>query len=174
MLAGKAEFENKHFEAATARWEQALRVSKDPATSRQIEISVAEARALSPKSPGTPASAPVGLAFVAGRVSVDPGLGKSLSPDDTVFIFARPAEGSRMPVAMLRRHVRDLPIDFALDDSLSMVAGTKLSKFEHVIVGARISHRGDVIPAAGDLQGTVGPVALGSTGLKVEINAVVK
>ena len=37
------------------------------------------------------------------------------APDDTVFILARPSAGRGMPVAILRKNVRDLPIQFSLD-----------------------------------------------------------
>jgi cytochrome c-type biogenesis protein CcmH len=137
-----------------------------------VETSVAEARAfLAPAGNGVSAAAG-GLAFVAGRVTVAPALQAQIGPDDTVFIYARPAEGSRMPVAFLRKRARDLPLDFALDDTLAMVPQARLSQHALVLVGARISKRGDVIPAAGDLEGELAAVKLGSTGLVLEINRV--
>ena len=48
------------------------------------------------------AAAP-GVAFVSGRVSLADDLIKKAPPDATVFVFARPAQGSRMPVALLRK-----------------------------------------------------------------------
>ena len=39
-------------------------------------------------------------------------------------------------------------------------------------LGVRVSKRGDAIPVAGDLEGELSPVALGATGLKLEINRV--
>ena len=39
-----------------------------------------------------------------------PALQSQASPDDTLFVFARPTLGSRMPVALLRKKVRDLPL----------------------------------------------------------------
>jgi len=39
-----------------------------------------------------------------------------------------------------------------------------------VFVGVRVSKRGDAIPAAGDLEGEIGPVKLGATGLVLEVS----
>ena len=49
-------------------------------------------------------------------MSLSPKLKGQAAPDDTVFIFARAAEGPPMPLAVLRKQVRDLPSTFALDD----------------------------------------------------------
>jgi cytochrome c-type biogenesis protein CcmH len=91
-----------------------------------------------------------------------------------VFIFATPVGGSRMPVAIMRRHVRDLPLEFSLDDTLSMVPDMRLSKVSTVVIGARISRRGDVAPQPGDMQGSTAPVAVGTRGIRLEISEVLK
>jgi cytochrome c-type biogenesis protein CcmH len=109
---------------------------------------------------------------VTGRVSLAPELAGRVQPDDTVFIFARPLQGSRMPVALMRRKARELPLEFKLDDSMAMVPDIKLSMLAKVAVGARVSRRGDATPHAGDLQGLVEPVALGSRDVQVRIGEV--
>ncbi|MCP5091442.1 MAG: hypothetical protein GY949_11015 [Gammaproteobacteria bacterium] len=63
-------------------------------------------------------------------------------PTDTIFIFARAVGGPPTPVAVLRRRVSDLPLDFLLNDSQAMSADAKLSNFEQVVVTARISRSG--------------------------------
>jgi cytochrome c-type biogenesis protein CcmH len=107
-------------------------------------------------------------------VSLAPALRATAAPDDTVFIFARAAEGSRMPLALLRKQVKDLPLEFKLDDSLAMSPATRLSTAQRVIVGARISKSGQAMPQPGDLEGLTAPVAVGATGLKIEIATPVK
>jgi cytochrome c-type biogenesis protein CcmH len=113
-------------------------------------------------------------ATVSGTVSLSPSLAAQAGPDDVVFIFARAAEGSRMPLAVLRKRVRDLPASFTLDDSLAMSPAAKLSGAPRVIVGARVSKSGNATPSPGDLTGQVGPVSLGSGALVVEIREQVK
>jgi cytochrome c-type biogenesis protein CcmH len=78
-----------------------------------------------------------------------------------------------MPVALMRRRAEELPFEFRLDDSMSMVSQARLSLQSRVIVGARISKRGDATPGSGDLQGFSAPVAIGTQGLKLEIAEVV-
>jgi cytochrome c-type biogenesis protein CcmH len=95
---------------------------------------------------------------VSGKVTLAPDLAKKASPEDTVFIFARAAEGPRMPLAILRKKVSDLPLKFTLDDSLAMSPAARLSGMPQVIVGARISKSGNAMPQPGDLQGFTKPV----------------
>ena len=72
---------------------------------------------------------------------------------------------------MLRKQVKDLPLRFALDDTMSMVPNAKLSNFPQVVVGARISKSGDATAQAGDLEGATDPVAPGAQGLTIVINS---
>ncbi len=184
-LAGTDAFDRKDFAGAAKLWEKLLEYGpSDPAFVQQIKGSVAEAReraglgpvvaqAAPPAAPAAPKSpgdaAPVGAASVSGTVTLSPALTAKASPDDTLFIFARAAEGSRMPLAIVRKRVRDLPVRFTLDDSLAMSPAAKLSGASSVIVGARISKSGDAMPAPGDLEGQVGPLPLGTRGIALEI-----
>ncbi len=110
---------------------------------------------------------------ISGKVNLATGLAAKASPGDTVFVFARAAQGPRVPLALLRRQVKDLPFEFSLDDSMAMVPDFTLSKYSPVIVGARISHSGDAIAAAGDLQGFSKPVTTGAAAVNVTIDQVV-
>ena len=122
---------------------------------------------------GQAASAAAGQPFVAGRVTVAAALKDRIGPDDTVFVFARAANGPRMPLAILRKQVRDLPLKFTLDDSLAMSPAATLSSAQRVVVGARISKSGNAMTQPGDLQGFSAPVAPGASGLAIEIAEVV-
>lgn len=111
-----------------------------------------------------------GGAEVAGTVTLDPALKGKVADTDTVFIFARAANGPRFPLAVLRKQVRDLPVRFVLDDSMSMVPNAKLSNFPAVVVGARISKTGNATGGPGDLEGMTEPVKPGASGLKIVVN----
>jgi cytochrome c-type biogenesis protein CcmH len=91
-----------------------------------------------------------------------------------VFIFARPAEGPRMPLAVMRKRVRDLPTAFTLDDSMAMTPAAKLSNYAQFVVGARVSKSGSPAPQPGDLEGLSAPVKPGATGIAVLINAEIR
>ncbi len=123
---------------------------------QQIQLARAKLGDAAPPEPAPPAAA--GGSSIRVTVSLDPALRDSASPDDTVFIFARAVSGPRMPLAIVRKQVRDLPVTVTLDDSMSMTPAMTLSRFPQVVVGARISRTGQAMAAAGDLQGMKSPV----------------
>lgn len=124
--------------------------------------------------PETAAAAPtVAEARVAGRVSIAAGLESQMSPGDTLFVFARAVDGPPMPLAIVRTTAAELPLEFTLDQAMAMMPGMSLATVDRVMIGARISSSGNAMPQSGDLQGTTGPVAVGSEGLEVVIDSVV-
>lgn len=180
-LAGTEAFDRKDYVRAATYWGQVVQLGPaDNALVQQIGPSLTEARELAglPAATGLPAgsspTAKVSDTTVSGTVTLSAALRKDANADDTVFIFARAAEGSRMPLAIVRKQVRDLPIQFTLDDSTSMSPASKLSGTTKVIVGARISKSGNAMPQAGDMSGQSGVVSLGASGLQVEIKDTVK
>ncbi len=111
---------------------------------------------------------------VSVNVTVDDSLLEQAAPTDAVFIFARAPQGPPMPLAVARKQVKDLPVQVTLDDSMAMMPEMRLSKFEQVNVGARISKTGNALPQSGDLQGLTGPVSVaGSDTIDVTINEIV-
>lgn len=110
---------------------------------------------------GSP-NAAIGMssAQVFGKLSLSARAAEFVRPTDTVFVFARAVGGSGVPAAVLQRPASDLPFDFRLNDSQSMVNGIKLSDFDEVIVTARISRRGDGTEALQGLEAKTVPIAV--------------
>jgi cytochrome c-type biogenesis protein CcmH len=79
-----------------------------------------------------------------------------------------------MPVAMLRRKVGDLPLQFSLDDGMAMTPQFKLSTVGKVLIGARVSKSGDALARPGDLEGLSGAVDVGAGNVKVLISSLVR
>jgi cytochrome c-type biogenesis protein CcmH len=192
-LSGTAAFNRKDFKLAVQRWERLASVSPpDSAFLPQLQSSIDEARSLAGMPPGPrvaaaaqpsqgvtsaapgSASAAATGALLTGTVKLAPALAAQARPEDVVFVFARPAEGARMPLAILRYQVKDLPVSFRLDDSMAMSPAMKLSAFPQVVVTARVSKSGQAAPGPGDLSGQSAAVANQTQGLVVEINEVVK
>lgn len=194
-LAGTAAFNRGDFATAVKHWDRVAQIG--PADGQLVEMArsgVAEARergklaaagpvavatattsaataaATTPTTPTTAASAAASPGpGITGTVRLSAALKAQAAPEDTVFIFARPAEGVRMPLAIVRKQVKDLPFDFKLDDSQAMSPAAKLSGATRVIVGARISKSGQAMPQPGDLEGLSAPVDAAASGVVVEI-----
>lgn len=195
-LAGTAAFYRRDYALALRHWEKMGTIDPGSPFVQQIQGGIDEARKLMAGAGGGPAAAPAPAAApptpvaqtaaepkskgtppgasVSGVVSLSPALAAKADPQDTVFVFARATEGQRMPLAILRKQVKDLPLSFTLDDSTAMSPATRLSSAQQVIVGARISKSGNATPQPGDLQGFSQPVAVGASGLKIEIGEEVK
>ena len=178
-LAGTVAFEKKDFKGAIAHWRKILEVvPPDSDMADSIRDSIADAEKLSggtakaqPVPKTAAASAP---GAVSGMVRLAPALASRVAPTDTVFVFARPADGPRMPLAVIRKQVRELPAAFSLDDTMAMAAGMKLSDHPRVVVGARISKSGSPTPQPGDLEGLSAPVKVGDTGVTVVIGTEIR
>jgi cytochrome c-type biogenesis protein CcmH len=181
-LAGTAAFYRKDYALALRHWEKMAQIDPDSPYVRQIQEGIDEARRLAAGGAASTQSAPPAPAqstqatartSVSGVVTLARALVDKASPEDTVFVFARAVEGPRMPLAILRKQVKDLPLKFTLDDSMAMSPAARLSSAQRVVVGARISKRGNATAQAGDLQGLSAPVAPGASGLAIEITQVV-
>lgn len=185
-LSGSAAFERRDYQGAVTQWTKILSIAPpESEIGRSIVSSINEAQKMAGQpvtmpqatlaaAQTTPAAATVtqaASAEVAGTVELDAALRSKVSDTDTVFIYARAAEGPRFPLAVLRKQVKDLPTAFVLDDTMSMVPNAKLSNFPMVVVGARISKSGSATPSAGDLEGVIDPVRSGAKGLLIRINS---
>lgn len=180
-MAGSAAFDRKDYKTAVRYWETLLaRVGADSDFAKSVASNIAEARELGgikgPVAVAAKKDAPKavpGGGVVRGTVSLSPSVSAKVDSADTVFIFARPAEGSRMPLALLRKQVKDLPYTFTLDDSLAMTPQAKLSNYPEVVVGARVSKAGGATPQSGDVEGYSGKIRTGGAPVKIVIDKLV-
>jgi cytochrome c-type biogenesis protein CcmH len=180
-LAGSNAFALKDYVGAVKYWEKVTQFGPaDNDLVKQVESSLAEARGLAglpavkvvPKAELAAASSATGT--VAGTVSISASLIKQTNPNDTVFIFARAAEGSKMPLAIVQKQVKDLPFTFTLDDTTAMSPAAKISSASKVVIGARVSKSGNATPQPGDLSGQTSVINVGASGIQLEIKDLVK
>ena len=106
-------------------------------------------------------------------VSLSPTLAKQAAPDDVVYVFARAVSGPRMPLAIVRAQVKDLPATIVLEESQGMGQGMTLSSAPEVIVVARVSKSGMANAQNGDLEGMSAPVKKGTKSISISIANVV-
>jgi cytochrome c-type biogenesis protein CcmH len=171
-LSGSAAFERQDYKTAIVYWETVI---KQPGVGSELaqalQKGVDESRA---RLTGKPvAVVPAGKERVTGIVNLDDSLKSRVRPDDTVFVFARAATGPRMPLAIVKIKVADLPYKFTFDDSMAMMPERKLSQFADVVIGARVSKSASATPSPGDLEGISDKIKPGRTGVRVTIDRAV-
>jgi cytochrome c-type biogenesis protein CcmH len=109
------------------------------------------------------------------QVSLATELQSDAKPEDTVFIYAQALSGPKMPLAIIRKQVRELPLSVSLTDAESMLPNMKLSNFKQVRLLARISKSGNAMPQTGDLIGVIEQANLADRKeIKMVINGRVK
>jgi len=181
-LRGTAAFEAGKYAAAAADWQRLLAVLEPGSEdARTVEANIAEAQAKG----GLPAAkakvggggtakgpAAAAKAAVTGRVELVAGLVSQVPAGSLLMVVARPNDGSRMPVAVLRVPAAGLPLEFTLDDSLALNPDRPLSQFPELQIEARISQSGQAMPQPGDLFGPVQTVKLGASKVTLKIDQV--
>lgn len=163
-MAGIAASESGDKKQAVSYWQKLKQqLPVDSPDTRQIEAYIAEMEG-KPAPVAESRSEKTKPQAVGRKIRVAVTLAKELigktQPDDAVFIFARAAEGPPMPLAVVRKQVRNLPLEVSLDDTMSMMPGMNISSFERIVLGARISKTGKPTPTPGDLQGLNQPLVL--------------
>jgi cytochrome c-type biogenesis protein CcmH/NrfG len=91
-------------------------------------------------------------ARITVKVALNPKFKDQVGPEDTVFVFAKAAQGPPMPLAIMRLTASQLPASVTLTDGMGMVPNVTLSQFPQIVLGARISKSGNAMAQPGDLQ----------------------
>lgn len=138
---GMAAFEAAAYADAARYWERllALEPPGSPGAQMLTELLV-EARARIGE-PVAGVEDPIDDSATRVTVSVTLPAGAEVSTG-SIFVLARPANSNqRMPIAVVRRSVTDLPLEVTLDDSNSM-AGQSLSTLDRVDIEVQLSPSG--------------------------------
>jgi cytochrome c-type biogenesis protein CcmH len=177
-LAGTAAFEARDYPAAIRHWERlAQKIPPDSEFAQSIAGSLAEARQLAGgAAPVAKVQTPNAAIepVIRGTVRLSPKLAAQVSPDDTLFVFARAINGPRVPLAVKRFRAAQLPVEFMLDKAAAMSPEMTLAQHAEVTVGARISKSGSPGSKSGDLEGFRQPVKVGgSAAIEIVIDTLV-
>lgn len=111
----------------------------------------------------------VASASLRVKVRVDKAVAGKFSPEDTLYVFAKPLQGPPMPLAVIKRPAGALPLSLELDDSQSMMPQRPLSSVQEIVVSARISRHGSPDPQPGDLEAVAVPVRQGGQSQSLEL-----
>ncbi|MBQ4879995.1 c-type cytochrome biogenesis protein CcmI [Pseudoalteromonas luteoviolacea] len=106
------------------------------------------------------------------QVRIDDKLLGQLPDNATLFVFAKAANGPRMPLAVQKLTVFNLPLVVTLNDSMAMLPDLKLSNFNEVVITARISVDDSVMTQAGELEGTSDVVTINKD-TRQQVNVII-
>lgn len=160
-MLGMAHFEQGDYQRAIDYWQRLLPSLGPVSPNRKIIMAgIEQAKSRLGSSDTTSIDRPdvIKNASIQLWVSIDEGI--IASSDSVVFVFARSASGPRMPLAVAKLTVADLPVILTLDDSMAMAPGLNLSSQKEIEVVARIAKNGIANPGPGDIEGRVGPIKL--------------
>ena len=173
FLAGAAASERRDFAAVVDYWGRLLpQLEAGSEEAKSLGEAGDKARAIVEGKVGTAEPTAQAPETVSGEVALSGKVAAQAKPDDLLFVFARPDEGSRMPLAVVRAKVADLPLQFSFDDSMALSGGQKISDLGTISIEARVAKAGKAQSSSGDLFGIVKGVKPGTRDVKVVIDQV--
>ena len=150
-LIGMAKAEEGRFVEAKQYWQKLLGLlPADSESLPQVQqmLAAVDAEQAKQQSVGTPVDINV-------QVDIDPQLKANLPANTTVFIYAQAVNGPKMPLAIVRKQLNELPVKVILNDSVAMQGTSKLGDHQQLRILARASQSGQAMSQPGDLIGSV-------------------
>jgi cytochrome c-type biogenesis protein CcmH len=183
-LAGMAKAESGAYSQALQYWQRLKKIlPPDSESYQELMGLIAEVQAQTPGLEVANVEAALPEEVVAtttnAKIQVKVSLSQSLKgktkPEHTVFIYAQAMNGPKIPLAIVREQVKNLPMTVTLSDQQAMSPMMKLSSFEQVKLIARISKTGSAMPQKADLIGEVGSISTTKNKLvEIEISKEIK
>ncbi|HEY7774553.1 MAG TPA: c-type cytochrome biogenesis protein CcmI [Marinagarivorans sp.] len=169
-MSGLVAFQNSDYRNAVIYWQRAKQQldpesrsaqALDGAINKAARAAIAAGQDISSSEEAQKERVAADAAAQGFDVSVTIADGINAQAGDTVFVYARAWQGAKMPLAIQRITVAELPKTLRLDASMAMAPGMDLTTAAELELIARISKSGSPVPQSGDWQGTLGPVSLG-------------
>lgn len=173
FLAGAAASDRNDFTAVAEHWGRLLlQLQPGSEEAKSLGAAVDKAREIVAQQGSAKAAQAPAPEAISGEVTLSGKLAAQAKPDDLLFVFARADEGPRMPLAVLRVRVAELPLQFRFDDTMALPGGQKISGYKTVSVEARIAKAGQAQTSSGDLFGAVKAIKPGSRDIQLVIDQV--
>ncbi len=145
-LLALSDYHQKNYQAAIAWWQKiAMQLPPGSDDSKMLAALIAKVQLQQ-----DPNQKPVELQV---HVTLAPSLISKVSPQDVVFVYATGIGGSKIPLAVVRYKVEDLPLTLTLDQADAMLPTATLANAKQVVIYARISKSRQPLPQTGDLIG---------------------
>ncbi len=172
-IAGGLAFDRGEATQAHRLWARARALlPADSAFAQELDRSMKAAEAEGARA-ANPATAISGTVQLAPELATD--LAANARPEATVFVIVRAAHqgtAPRMPLAVRRHRVAELPLRFTLDTSDAMTPTARWAAGDALEVEVLVSHTGEARAQAGDL--VAGPVGVkaGADGVALVVGTV--
>ncbi len=162
-LAGIDAFSKKDYVNAIKYWEHTVKLTgQDSPGSQALVAGIERAATLYFAEGGTEESLAAARAGRQLSINVSLAEGVEVRPDQIVFVYARMWQGAKMPLAIARVSVSELPKRVLLTEAMAMTPAMSLGSVDNVEVVARVSQDGTATAKAGDWEGSFGPVDMKS------------
>jgi len=158
-LSGMSKAELGQYDEAIVIWRKLQqRYQPGQAEHQEVQDMINAALERSGKAAEAVQPAPTAAASASPTINVNVTLGEqfktSVNADDSLMVYVKAANGPKMPLAAVKRQVKDLPLNISFDDSMAMMPTMKISSVDEVVVTARVSRSGNAIPETGEPIGT--------------------
>lgn len=159
-LAGINAYQEQDYRGAARYWQQAVDILGPDAPSARALLGGIQRAQLEAAQAGRESGDPAAVSSITLKVSLAEGV--DVAPDQLVYVYARAWQGSRMPLAITRLTVAELPKTIVLNETMAMSAAASLAQADRVEVVARISEDGSATAKSGDWQVSAGPLDMES------------
>ena len=172
-MSGLVAFSNNDYRNAILFWQRAKQqLDANSRSAQALDGAINKAAAAAVKAgvdvtvtaEAKPAQTDNGESDQGFDVDVSLAEGVSADASDTVFVYAREV-GGKMPLAIARFTVADLPKVIRLDNSMAMAPGMNMASVKQLELVARISKAGSPVPQSGDWQALSEAVTLSESGI---------
>jgi len=172
ILLGMHNFSAQEYQQAIGYWQRIIDANKPNVNIAALQEAIVEAKNRLGISSSEQAlsQATVSPQAIAGpqlklNISLSASVAEKLAQgeDKTVFVYAIPTDGQRMPLAALKLVASDLPKVVILSDSNAMSAQSNLSSVSKVHIYAIVSKQGGAGIKSGDFKAEVNNISVEKT-----------
>ena len=159
-LLGMTYYEHKNFTKTNEIWSKLYHMISDKAAKKQLATQLNDIRAKlgleGINDTNNPQLLESGKINLTVTINLTEKLKENLKGKTALlYIYTKAVTGMPMPIAVVRKSLEstsNFPVEVNINNSNSLQPSRKLSDFNKIKIGARISFSGNAMPQVGDLQ----------------------